>query len=480
MSYIFGGIVYSYEKSLYNPQKSLELFDRSKDVINKIKLSEDSKTELEYLVTLFSGYSYLMLEQNEQAKNQFEEALNLKPHGITAKFHTALADIRLQNITPAENSVKEIMDFDIERINFALENLNLNLFSYFIENAVYNNIFYYPEFSVINEKIENLLSLIRISNEQVIKILVNKFETFKLVIEEKKFPDNITRNISFIEKLLKKYEDSENIHFLNAGENLKNKFIETVNGIKDDIKSKYYTIINEKVSSINEEIKSKSANLELLKQELENKKNELKSKLSAGITKIENKITQEIQKLEEEIKNLPFKAKLNPQTSFKHAMTYNVILSFMVFLMGGCAGYSNNYVHSISELKDLISVSLTTGIKWGVITFLIGILLSGISALFTLLERSNRRQQLIQNISILKNGKEHKINFFKKEMANKEEILVNNFEIPINENKERIEKLIKERDSQETTLKAEADKQIEEECKPYSFILDEEIPDTEL
>ena len=101
------------------------------------------------------------------------------------------------------------------------------------------------------------------------------------------------------------------------------------------------------------------------------------------------------------------------------------------------------------------------------------------SAVFTLLERSNRRQQLIQNISVLKNGKEHKINLFKKEMANKEEILIKNFEIPINIDSGRIDQLIKERDLQETTLKTEADKQIEEECKPYSFILDEEKSDSE-
>ncbi|MFZ0452598.1 MAG: hypothetical protein WAM24_02540 [Ignavibacteriaceae bacterium] len=480
LSNILGGIVYSFDKSLYSPQKSVELFSNSKEIIGKIKLSEDSKTELEYLITLFSGYAYLVQEENGTAKEKFEEALKLKPYGITAKFHKTLMDIRLNDIDTVENSLKEIFEYDVERINFAMENLSVNLFGYFIENAVFNNIFYYPEFAVISDKIESLLSLIRISNEQVIKLLTNKFEVFKIVTEEKSFPDEITRNISFIEKLLKKFGDSDNIHFLNAGERLKNKFLETVIKIKEEIKNKHYSSINETVSLSNEEIKVKSANIELLKQELEIKKNELKIKLSAGITKIENKIAQEIQKLEEEIKNLPFKAKLNPQTAFKHAMTYNVILSFMVFLMGGCAGYSNNYVHSISELKDLISVSLTTGIKWGVITFLIGIILSGMSAVFTLLERSSRRQQLIQNISVLKNGKEHKINFFKKEMANKEEILVKNFEEPIKANKERIEQLISERNSRESTLKAEADKQIEEECKPYSFILDEEIPDAEV
>ena len=477
LSNIFGGIIYSFDQSLLNPKKSIELFDKSKDIIGKIKLSDDSKAELEYLITLFSGYSYLINEDNESAKEKFEDALKLKPDGITAKFNLILADIRLNNMETTEDNIKEIFNYDIERINFALDNLSFTLFSYFIENAAFKNIFYYPEFSVITEKLEVFLSLIKISNEQVIKILTNKFEVFKLVIEEKEFSDEIVRSISFLEKIIKKFGDSENILFLNIGENLKQKFIETVIKIKEEIESKYYTTINQKVSSINEIIQEKTANLELLKQELENKKNELKNKLSAGIIQIENKIAQNIQGLEEEIKKLPFKPKLNPQTTFKHAMTYNIILSFMVFLMGGCAGYSNNFVHSVSELKDLISISIITGTKWGVITFLIGIILSGMSAIFTILERSNRRQQLIQNISHLKNSKEHKINLFKRDIANKEENLVNKYEVAINDNRAKIDLLINEKNSEESALKAEADKQIEKECKPYSFILDEESPD---
>ncbi len=477
LSNILSGIISSYEPSVYNPQRSIELFDKSKDIISKIKLSDPIKEELEYLITLYLGYSYIILQENELAKNRFEDALKLKSNGITAKFHLALANIKLQDIESAENYIKEIYDYDTQRINFAIENLSINLFNFFIENAVFNNIFYYPEFSLISENIESLLSLIKISNEPVIKILINKFEVLRVVIEEKQFPEEIVKNISFIEKVIKKYSDSNNIHFLNAAGKLKNIFFETIIKIKEEIKAKYYNKINEKVSVINEEIQMRSATLEKLKQELENQKNELKNKLSSGITNIENNITRETQVLEEEIKNLPLRPKLNPQTTFKHVMTYNIILSFMVFLMGGCAGYSNNFVHDISELKDLISISLITGTKWGAITFLIGIILSALSAMFTLLERSNRRQYLLQSISRLKNEKEYRINIFKKDIARKESLLINNFNVPIKENIERIEQLIKEKNSQESMLKEEADKLIKEECNPYAFILDEENPD---
>lgn len=474
LSNIFAGVVLLYEKALFNPQKAVELFEKSKEIISKIKLSNASKAELDYLVTLFSGYSFLIQGENETAKDKFEGALKLKPSGITAKFHLAIADIRLQGIESSENQIKEIYNYDTERINFAIENLSSNLFSYFINNAVFYNIFYYPEFSSFHEKIETFLSLIKISNEPRIKILTNKFEVFNQVIEKKIFTAEIDRSISFIEKVLNKHKDSNNIHFLNAAVKLENMFLETVTEIQANIRNKYYNEIEEKITPINKEIQLRSSSVDKLKSELEGRKLELKDKLTSGIKSIDQKILEETHMLEDEINNLPLKSKLNPQTAFKHAMTYNIILSFIVFLMGGCAGYSNNFVHNVSELKNLISISLITGTKWGVITFLIGIIISALSALFTALERSNRRQNLLQSINRLKNEKEYRINHLKKDIAQREVVLINNYDVQIMENKERIEQLIEEKESKESSLKAEVDQLIEEECKPNAFILDEE------
>jgi hypothetical protein len=382
--------------------------------------------------------------------------------------------MKLQNADKAEDYIKEIFSFDVKRIGFAVDSHSFSLFNYFIENAVFNNIFYYPDFAGIADRIENFLSLNRIPNEAVIKILINKFELFNLIIEEKTFPEDITRKISFLSKVITKYGDSTNLHFLNAAEQLKSKFLETINNIKEDIEKKYYKDINKKITEINGEIKNKNQTIDQLSVELENEKLELKNKFSAAAVKLETKASDDIQNLENEIKDLPFKAKLNPQTAFKHAMTYNVMLSFMVFLMGGCAGYSNSFVHDISELKDLIAVSFITGIKWGVITFLIGIILSGLSSVFTLLERSNRRQRLLLKITEVKNEKERDINYLKKELADREAGLTGNYNSEIEGLKEEIRNLEKQKELQQTTLKHQADKLIEEEYKPYAFLLDEE------
>ena len=148
LSNILAGIVLLYDKDIFNPQRSIELFDKSKEIIGKIKLTENAKEELRYLVTLFSGYSYIIQKENEFARDTFEDALRLKSSGISAKFNLALADVRHQNFDRIEEYIKEIYSYDYERINFAIENLSFNLYAYFIENAVFNNLFYYPEFSL--------------------------------------------------------------------------------------------------------------------------------------------------------------------------------------------------------------------------------------------------------------------------------------------------------------------------------------------
>ncbi len=477
LSNILAGIVLLYDKDIFNPQRSIELFDKSKEIIGKIKLTESAKKELRYLVTLFSGYSYIIQKENEFARDTFEDALRLKSSGISAKFNLALADTRLQNFERIEEYIKEIYSYDYERINFAIENLSFNLFAYYIENAVFNNLFYYPEFSHFNESIESFLSLIRVSNEPIIKVLTNKFELFNIAVDKETLTEETRKIIFFIEKAIKKYGDSDNIYYLNTAEKLKNLFIKTVRKIIENAKNKYYSKIEEIVSPINMEISSKTAVIEELTQELEKQKLEIKIKLDAGIKAIEKKTADDIRALEEGIENLSLKPKLNPQIAFKHAMIYNIILSFIVFLMGGCAGYSNNFVHDVSELKNLISISLVTGIKWGVITFLVGIIVSAFSAGFAILERSNRRQQLLHNISRLKNDKEYKINYFKKDIAQKEATLIKNFNIPIGENKDRIDMLKKQLEAKVSEMKEQADKMITEEIKPFEFLLDEDNTD---
>ncbi len=156
---------------------------------------------------------------------------------------------------------------------------------------------------------------------------------------------------------------------------------------------------------------------------------------------------------------------------FLQTMSYNIMLTVIVTLMGGCAGYSNSFIHDISEIKELLSTSLVTGLKWGIITFLIGLLIAVLVTGFSMLERSNKRQKFLKKISRLKSEKEKYILKLKKEAETKEQELIEASNFEINNFKVLLEELIREKEKKERDLNAEAEKLFKEEAQVFIELL---------
>lgn len=125
--------------------------------------------------------------------------------------------------------------------------------------------------------------------------------------------------------------------------------------------------------------------------------------MKKSIDALELNISDEIAVCDEKIKMLSDENNSKTHKIFMQTMGYNTILTIIVTVMGGCAGYSKSHIRDISELKELLSTSLLTGLKWGIMTFLAGLLISALVTGFSLLERSNERQKLLRRISRLKN-----------------------------------------------------------------------------
>jgi len=471
LSLILQGTLLIYDNYLPNVQKPIELFNKAREIINSIKINEVYRKELDYLISLFSGYYYLKIKEDDLAKNQFRNSITLKPGGITAKFHLALTEARTNNLPAAENLIREIFDFDIQRIVFAVDNSNLTIFNYFINNSVSDRIFIYKEFAPFGEMLENYITSVRASGSNTINELSSKIETFIQLNKLMNYSHDIAGEILFLEKIASGWNDRSNFLFLNASENIKNKFTGSIELIIESIRQQHSSMIKDKLMPLEKEIQEKSGIVDSVAKELEKNRQEIKSKLETAIKSFEKKITNETSLWEDKIRNLQSEARLNPSTAFNRIMTYNIILSFISSLMGGCAGYSNSSIREVTELKNLFSALLLTGIKWGLITFVIGIVISSLVAGFTFFERSNRRQKILQSISNLKNEKQNTINSLKTEAEKKEKELIRRHSTEIELNKNRIEELLKQKEKEEKELKEEAEKNIKIEIKPLEHLL---------
>ena len=90
--------------------------------------------------------------------------------------------------------------------------------------------------------------------------------------------------------------------------------------------------------------------------------------------------------LEQKIDDLPNIDRFNPRVSMSNNMTYNIVIAFVVFFIGGISGYSNKTVTDVSEFNSIFTFVFIAGSKWGAISFIIGVVISTIISGIILVE----------------------------------------------------------------------------------------------
>lgn len=470
---IFEATILGYDKHLINTSRAIELLEKSKELINGQNLNEDVRDELRYILLIYQGFFLLRAYDNESASRYFAEALTVKPFGITAKFYSSLNSVIVNDgILPAE-ALMDFYSYDKSRIEFAIDKNDLSMMSYFINYAVINKLFYQHELAQSFTVFSDFLRDVKNSVEYDLNKLKASLTNFKNLNVNEYYDDKVVNNITFIEKLFQSYFKDENVFFTGVSGKLFQKFKQTLDIIINAIKQKYYNEVKAKLQIFENELQYKITDLQLLTKEHEDQKNKYKERLSNTIKGIEKKAAESIAYIEERIENLQIEQGYDPKQTFKNAMTYNIILSFTVFLMGGCAEYSNTFMNDVNRYNQFFSLVVVAGFKWGIIAFTVGLIISIVAAGLAILEAANQKQKLLQTINRLKDDKDYQIEFYKKEFERKGKESDERFNKNIEEKKKYIDGLKADKDLQEKKFKEEAEKQIQVEAKPILELIQE-------
>jgi len=464
---IFHAVILGYEKQIMDPLKGIELLEESKElVINSQDFQDNIKDELNYLINLYQGFIEFQQNRNEEALNYFSQALSVKPNGITAKFYQTLSSLMAHDIPLDIDMLNNFFSYDISRIEYAIDKNDLSMMNYFIKNAVINNIFYYPEFSRSYADIFDFLSGIKNSDEYDIAKLKANLYNYKNLNFREYLNDEALISVAFLEKLFQSYFNDENIFFKGISGKLFNKFKQIIENIIAALKQKYYDGVKKKLLIYDKELQNRITDLQLLNQGHEEKKNFLKEKLNSVIKTIDNRAAENIAYYENKIENLHNEQGYDPKITFKNAMTYNLILSFTTFLMGGCAEYSNTFMSETTKYSQFFPAVILAGFKWGMVAFIIGLVISIITAGLSILEGSSQKQKLLQAINRIKDDKDYQIEYYKKDMEQKEKESETKFKQNIEERNKYLDNLRMERAALEKKYTEEIEKQIEAESKP--------------
>lgn len=468
---IIKAIIQTYQSTFYNPVKALENLESAMEIVNSLRMNDQTKNEIKYVLQLYTGFVHLKEMQYEKANQAFKSAVEVKQQGCTAKIYCALTELNIGNEDVVLYYLRDVFNYDIHRLSLAINTNNTGMFSYFFRNAFFYNVFHEKEFLKAFNIIDQILSEYRATDNGAFVKCKSKLEKVMLKRYDEYFDDEMKKTIVFMEKIILNYSNAMSTMFFAVFPELQNKLDLLVKSIVEKIRAMFYAEVKEALSTYDVYIQENMNAEKHLADELENFKVRSKENLAESIQMVNQDFENESKAIEERIKDLPNVDRYNPRVSFSNNMTYNIIIAFIVFFIGGVAGYSNRMVADTSEFNSILTYILISGSKWGAISFIVGVIISIVVSGVIVVERMDVKQKLLRKLNYLKLEREKTIADLKENAVQKEKIMTESFNNGIVQHRNRVAELKQEKELREKELTRQADEKINAATKELTELL---------
>ncbi|MDQ7817350.1 MAG: hypothetical protein RDU14_10045 [Melioribacteraceae bacterium] len=458
--YIIQGIILLFHSKLYNFSKVLTLFNTAKELVQASRLSENAKQELLYLLTLYIGFAQLKESEYESANISFKEALAIKETGITAKFYCALTESNLGNSESTVLYLNDVLMFDFSRLLMAIKMNNFEMFNFFLKANFFQNIFYENDFCRNSSQIEKMINDRCHSAENEILKVQKKVVELKTKNIREYVNEEISANISLLEKLSQSYSESKHALVVGMYPHFSEFFNNIINQIISKLKEKLENEIKEKLSHIEKLIIENQNSEKHTLNEIEYFKNKSKDTLVKTLQGITENYDYQIKSLEDKIDNIPYLEKYNPQRSFSINMSNNFIVAFIVMIIGSFADNSSSAFSDSSGLNGFFASLVTSGIKWGIISFILGTLISLIISGFVLIEKADAKQKLTRKINSYRSQKATALSDAKEYSEHREKVTLENYNNSLIQYRKNIKEVTEHRDTEKDKLNLDASEKL--------------------
>ena len=164
---IYHSLILILDETYSNPAKALEELNKSQLLVDESGFTPEIKKELYYFNQLYKAFALINSGKNEEAATELSYAMESKDSGITAKFYFAFLSAIQNREDFTKALIKEILTYDISRINYAIDSSSIVIFNFFLNTPIFPNIINYYEFGaytdfIKSELIENNLDVKRI------------------------------------------------------------------------------------------------------------------------------------------------------------------------------------------------------------------------------------------------------------------------------------------------------------------------------
>ena len=457
---IYHALLLIFEETIQNPYKALEELSRAQLLVDESELSQEIKKELYYFIQLYKGFALLSIGNNEEAASELSYAMDSKEGGITAKFYFAFLSAvqKREDFTKAQ--IKEILNYDLARLNYAIDCSSIVALNFFLNNPVFPNISNHYEFAPYTDYIQKELIENELDKKKIISNLLARLNQLRKYEFDEFYTDETRHTIKFLYDVCEQHSHNNSIFLSLIASDINEKYHFVLDDIKSKIKEKHFENFNRIMELYQKSISDSESLTEQFKREVDDIKTSLQKKLAIQIQQIEEYVKDALWEVEERKKNLAFQSSFDPAVSFRNSMSYNVVVSIIVFIIGGIAGYFNNSSYFENDFYLMLGRVVLTGVKWSSLTFVIGFFISVFISGLVVFDRSNEKQKLEKRTVELQKQKEMSIDMIKKEAEQKQKALSDGYLERIESHKKKIEDTKREKERQEPILIAEAEEQL--------------------
>jgi hypothetical protein len=460
LRYLMAATINLLEKKFHSSENFTFLINYVNDIILNSNIGEDTKKQFIYYLNIYKAFFNLSEKKYEDAKINLLDSLEVLPGGITAQFYLAIVVKLCGDATGSLNYIKNIILFDLERLTYAIDSSNLALFHFLISNTVSYYLFRNGDFADLFPQIKSIFESFNINGQLKLKNLSSLLTKLANLNVIEYYNDQINAEINFIDKFIGQYAKEKNAFILMVENMLFEKYYKLIDLIKEKFKSVNEEKLYADLVVFNKKIQSYQNEITAIESDIEESKEKIRTVHKESLNKRETEYNNYISEVEKSISTIDSREDFNPFVAFNNSIVYNFIISLIVFIIGGFIdGMSESHLDELKASSLILSV-LVSGFKWSAMIFAIGLVVSVITMISKVIERSNEKQKLLRRISQLKVTKEREMEAIRKDMENKVKEFESNTKLRVERIKLQIENQNKEKSGKETVIREEVNKLI--------------------
>lgn len=462
---ILAAIILAYDKRINSYSKANEYLNMAFDTLINLDIEDEVKNDYLYHIQILNAFIEMKQNNYNEAKDIFIESLNLKETGITSLFYLALCYKEIGSYDFAIDYINKLLQLDLQRLEFAISKSKLELFNLFLHTAFIYNIFKENKFSGMLNYIETFFDSLNIVDRKYlsrIHIMLGKLEDFRL---KDYYTEQIITEINFLDLFIEKNRNNQNLLVYLVANIMNEKFTSVTEMIINTIKENKLEKLKDSLRVYDLQMNDTQEVLKFLRKANGEKRELIIKKNEETVTIIEEEYVVKFENVENMLKKLDTVDKFDTGKSFNNTMFYNLVISLMIFVVGG---FGSSYLSGDSSVSSSISDFIINGIKWGGITFFLGFIVSLFSAANTITDKASEKKRLEKKMEYLKLEREQMIKEFREEGNEK----LKNFDIDYRKELDKEEGRLDKLKTEKNFRLQHLNDQVEEQIKEYREQMD--------